>query len=338
MVGFDSVGRFALGQLPTASASASQQLTVASSWAVSARSSGLTAAVIATTFAGFVSPPQVQAAPLFSRFSEPLRKPLQQAEWRSNAIGSNTPAPVFSPFAQPLFTRAVLVDEQPGSLFEAQQPAVVPFSGFAAFSQPWPVRSVMPGEHPSALFEFAPASAPFSAFAVFSQPLGNRYVIPDEQPSALFEFFPVNIPFTGFCNFSITQFLRFTFADQQTSKLFEEAFAAPVQRGGTSRKLEQPEPLVETPRRKKKTGFEPIKKQTTHQIVEPRKQAPLPPFEPAPQIDGRSPLDMVDRDLIPHDLLGLQQQIQAAQNSYADQQDADDIADVLLILERLDKE
>lgn len=67
---------------------------------------------------------------------------------------------------------------------------------------------------------------------------------------------------------------------------------------------------------------------------------PLPPFSAPPlaPADERSPLDLVDPDLIPQDLLGLQDQIFAAQEFYRrgneqDEQDAADIADVLALLD-----
>jgi hypothetical protein len=103
-----------------------------------------------------------------------------------------------------------------------------------------------------------------------------------------------------------------------------------VQDGGTSRKLDVPEP--EAPRRKKKTGFEPVKKVATQPLIEPRKPAfPLPPFEIALPFltDDRSPLDIVNRDLVPENLLGLQEQIASAHQAYLD---AQDIADVLRYL------
>lgn len=96
---------------------------------------------------------------------------------------------------------------------------------------------------------------------------------------------------------------------------------------------------------RKKTGFEPIKKLPPSVIVAERKPVPLPPFRQAPALapDNTSPFDLVDRDLIPEDLLGLQDQIHTAQDIAdiqrylrgldQDDQDAADIADVLAILD-----
>lgn len=95
-------------------------------------------------------------------------------------------------------------------------------------------------------------------------------------------------------------------------------------------------------RRKRKTGFEPVTKQWPPEPIgtEEHKPLPLPPFSvpPLAPADERSPLDLVDPDLIPPDLIGLQDQIFAAQDSYRrgneqDEQDAADIADVLALLD-----
>lgn len=91
-------------------------------------------------------------------------------------------------------------------------------------------------------------------------------------------------------------------------------------------------------RKKRKTGFEPIKKLPPSEPIAASPRAPLPPFQDSPALvpDESSPLDLVDRDLIPENLLGLRDQIRAAQESYADQQDAEDIADILAILDHED--
>lgn len=180
----------------------------------------------------------------------------------------------------------------------------------------------------------APPQARAAVFSKFGEARPARAVLPGEQPSALFETVPLAVPFAGFMDFGAPRFARYSFADQQASMLFEVEFVPPVQGGGTSRKLDAPESAA--PRRGKKTGLEPIKKVAAQPLIEPRKPAlPLPPFtsaQPAP-LDQRSPLDVVDRELIPH---GLQAQILAAQAAYLDEQDARDITDVMAILDDLD--
>lgn len=91
-------------------------------------------------------------------------------------------------------------------------------------------------------------------------------------------------------------------------------------------------------RKKRKTGFEPVKRFYIPQPAEVRK-LPLPPFREPPQLapSQSSPLDIVDPNLMPPDMLGLQSQILAAQEDYRriqSEQDAADIADVLAILDR----
>lgn len=237
VLGGDALGRLALGQLSQSQA----PIYNGSPWMMPAKRAGLTAAVVATTIAGFVPAP-------------------------------TTAAPVFSSFSQP-------------------QPA--------------------------------------------------RHVLPAEQPVGIFEFAPTAIPFTGFMDFGLPRFARYSFADQQTSLLFEVEFVPPAQGGGTSRKLDFSEPVAEGPRRKKKTGLEPVKKQPTLPLIEPAKPAlQLPSFARAPEtpIDERSPFDLVDPALIPNDLLGLQAQMLAAQAAHMDEQDAQDIADIAAILDDLDED
>lgn len=266
MLGFGSLGQFSLGEFQT------DRLAAKSSFSQPLKKVGLSAAVIATTFAGFVPPPAI-AAPAFTKFSEPLRKTSQRAGWQG------------TPFA-----------------------AVPKASIFSAFSQPQPALRVQTVE----------------------------------QPTVLFEFVPVAVPFSGFMDFGVPRFARHSFSDQQTSTLFEVAPILPVEvpGGGTSRKLDAPEPIAEAPRRKKKAGLEPVKKQPTLPLIEQRKEYPLPPFQPEPEplVEEISPLDVVDRDLIPGDLLGLQSEIAAAQAAHLDEQDARDIADILAILQSIDEE
>jgi hypothetical protein len=100
-------------------------------------------------------------------------------------------------------------------------------------------------------------------------------------------------------------------------------------------------------RYKRKTGFEPVIKKWPPEPIgaEESKPLPLPPFSAPPlaPADERSPLDLVDPDLLPPDLLGLQDQIFTAQDISdierflrgieQDEQDAADIADVLALLD-----
>lgn len=299
ILGFGALGSLALGQLPQLPPATALQQTA---WPSSVKKSGLAIAVIATTAVGFVPPPPAQAAIAFTTFSDAACKIApKQTGWIASSFVATAPSAVFANFSQPLISRSVLPDEQSSALFEAPPPTA-PIQLFSAFAQPLPVRAVLPDEQPSALFEVTP---------------------------------PIGVAFTGFFSFGVPQCIRFSFADQQTSTLFETQFVpiAP-QGGGTSRRLDEPEaPSV----RNKKTRFNPVKKRTAEPLeVARREPVPLPPFtEPVRlELPDSYPLDLVDRDLIPQDLLGLQQQIFRAQEQHSrDQQDAADIADVLAALD-----
>lgn len=96
-------------------------------------------------------------------------------------------------------------------------------------------------------------------------------------------------------------------------------------------------------RRKRKTGFEPVKKLSSAPIAVERRKPPLPPFRSPPQLAPAysSPLDLVDRDLIPQDLLGLQGEIYTAQAAFALQrlqfeQDEQDMRDIAAFLATID--
>lgn len=164
LLGFDAIGRLALGQLPQTQR---QTLGFGGAWDGQVRKAGLAAAVIATTFVGFVAPPQAQASQPFTQFSQPLAIKTISASWS--------------------FVTA---------------PAQAQTAIFTAFSQPFSPRVNLPDEQPSALFEVAPPPVISTAFSQFSQPQFNRAVISDEQPSTLFEILPpVAPPFTGFATF-----------------------------------------------------------------------------------------------------------------------------------------
>jgi hypothetical protein len=175
MLGFGALGQFALGEGPVQI----RGLSAGNEWPDIVKKTGLTVAVIATTFAGFVPPPPAQAAPVFAKFS------------------------------QPLIPRINLPDEQPSALFEILAPSQsTPV--FARFADPSPVRRILHG------FTNAPQPAfvqPY-IFGQFSQPAFQRSPLPDEQPSALFEILPpAPAPFTGFARFAEVIRTRITIAD-----------------------------------------------------------------------------------------------------------------------------
>jgi hypothetical protein len=100
------------------------------------RKAGLTAAVVATSFVGFVASPPAQAAPPFTQFSQPTAKKVNQsiaASWQIAPRASQVQTTVFSSFSQPQPNRSTLADEQPNTLFEVLPPQSPPFTGFARF-------------------------------------------------------------------------------------------------------------------------------------------------------------------------------------------------------------
>lgn len=96
--------------------------------------------------------------------------------------------------------------------------------------------------------------------------------------------------------------------------------------------------------KRKKTGFEPVKKRKPPEPDVPA-PLPIPPIGPKPRLPAeiRAPLDIVDPALIPTSLLDLEQQVLSAQDiadaeAYLrqldqDEQDAADIAEVLALLD-----
>lgn len=137
MLGFDAVGRLALGEVPSATATTP----AFSKFSDGTRKAGLAAAVIATTFVGFVPPPPAQAAKVFTKFSEPQRKAIQQALWRFQPPAPKAATAIFTKFSQPQPPKIMLPDEQPSPLFEVFPPQPPPFTGFATFSQPLRVKA-----------------------------------------------------------------------------------------------------------------------------------------------------------------------------------------------------
>lgn len=98
-------------------------------------------------------------------------------------------------------------------------------------------------------------------------------------------------------------------------------------------------------RKKIRGGFEPIDKRPPEPVAFSAPKIPLPPFRDAPALApiDEPPPELVDRNLIPSDMLGLRDQIYTAQDISdiekfladhdQDQQDIDDIADVLALLD-----
>ena len=133
MLGFGSLGRFALGEGPF-----EQRTGGGSQWQTPVRRARLAVAIVAGSFTGFVPQPPAQAAPVFTQFSQPQAK----AKSVIHAGFTNTPQPafvqpyVFSAFSQPLPTR-VLIDEIPSSFFEPEPPILPPFTGFCTFEVPF---------------------------------------------------------------------------------------------------------------------------------------------------------------------------------------------------------
>jgi hypothetical protein len=191
ILGFDAIGRLALGQLPPATATAAAP-NVFSASAAPLRKAGLTAAVIATTVAGFIPPPQAQAALEFTQFSQPIfKKPIQQQPWLTTPAFIAPVNPPFSQFSQPRPSRVTLPDEQPSTLFEVAPPPIVSIA-FSQFSQPRYPRTVLADEQPSALFEVLPPPAPpFTGFARFEEVIRARARV---DLLTQFSFTPLFIP------------------------------------------------------------------------------------------------------------------------------------------------
>lgn len=127
--------------------------------------------------------------------------------------------------------------------------------------------------------------------------------------------------------------------------MFEVELPVIPQTGGTSRKL----PLPEVRTKKHRTGFEPIKKvRAPPEVIRPE-PIPLPPFKlPRAPESLPAPPVIVDPNLIPKGLLGLQDQIYTAQDvsdieaflrgQDQDEQDIADILDVLKLIEGDDEQ
>jgi|SRR5882672_972001 len=310
ILGFDALGRLALGELPHQNDRRSSFFT----WDVGLKTKGLPAAIIATTVSGWVpQPPPVAVAPppvggYFSTFSQPPPKvgmPVvlqpQPAFWIYPF--APTPGPlVFSTFVE-RYTKPPL---QVGTwvAFELTPPFVATFTGFFPFDQPFFKTTYRSYEQPSPLFEVRLTPPP---------------------------------PFTSFANFGLPQQKRFTFANLSWNIDFKIE-PTPFPGGGTSRRL----PQDDAHRRKHRTGFEPIKKQFERPVIEahplpiPKRKLPARPRSSDPTVE------IVDSSALP-DLLALEERVLHAQdiadvNRFltemdADEHDAQDIADILAFLD-----
>jgi hypothetical protein len=128
MLGFGALGEFALGEGPTQIRGFS-----GGQWQTPVRKAGLAAAVIATTFVGFVPPPPAKAAGPFTKFSTPHQtKYVRPTSWHFVAPAPAQQTAIFSSFSQPQLNR-VLIDEIPSTFFEPAAPPAPPFVGFATF-------------------------------------------------------------------------------------------------------------------------------------------------------------------------------------------------------------
>lgn len=144
ILGFDAIGRMALGQISQPTTVATFTPTPSTRWFDPVRK-GLSVAVIATTFVGFVPPPQAKATPAFTKFAEPVRKtnPALQAAWKFSPVALRSQTAIFTQFSQPQIPRINLPDEQPSALFEILPPQAPSFTGFARFSEYLPKKSVV---------------------------------------------------------------------------------------------------------------------------------------------------------------------------------------------------
>jgi hypothetical protein len=132
MPGWGPIGRFAVGELPVAGGVTQPYGGSFSSFSAP-RKAALAAAVIATTFVGFIAPPPAQAALSFTSFSQPAKKPVQAVSWNFVARPASAQTAIFTQFSQPGAARTVLPDEQPSALFEVLPPVGPPFTGFSSF-------------------------------------------------------------------------------------------------------------------------------------------------------------------------------------------------------------
>lgn len=313
--GSDAVGRLALGQIPRIDGGG-----LFFGWTIPLQKKGLSAALVATTISGYVpQPPQIAVPP----------PPFGGA---------------FSTFSQPPPKVGVSVYVQPQPAFRmfpiAGTPGPLVFSTFVERYTKPPQQS-----EPWVSFELtSPFQATFTGFYPFSQPLVKTTFAHQEQPNPLFEVrLTPPPPFTSFTDFGIPLQTKYTFANEQWNINFEITPPPPFPAGGGSRK-----PIVEdrppAPRHKRKTGFEPIKKNYDRPVVEEPKLPVPPTLKRIPRAPTPAPA-LIDPALIPANLLGIEQQIMSAQDTSdvlrfmeSLEQDEQDIAEVLEMLDRLDEE
>lgn len=130
MLGFGALGEFALGEGPNGA-----RRFVGGQFSTPIKKVGLTVAVVATTFSGFVPPPKAQAR-VFTEFSRPAKAKPVLPSWHFTPRTLAQPAPLFSRFDQMVLNRAPIPDEQPSAFFEILPPTAPPFMGFATFALP----------------------------------------------------------------------------------------------------------------------------------------------------------------------------------------------------------
>ena len=167
MLGFGQLGLLAIGQLPTSAIPKANTFS-SSSWSANPVKRGISVAVIATTFVGFVPPQTPSVSIPFTKFSQPSKIRANQESWRNAPIFQVSRQPVFSKFSTPFNSRVNLPDEQPSALFEIKPP-IFQSAIFSIFSQPQFARINPPDEQTGTFFEIQlPAQAPFTGFARFS--------------------------------------------------------------------------------------------------------------------------------------------------------------------------
>lgn len=356
LLGFDALGRLALGQLPKIDRGVSFY-----AWDVALQKKGLSAALIATTVSGYVpQPPQIAvAAPpvggCFSKFSQPPPKvgipahlqPPPTYEVGFVGTGATPDRLVFSKFSQPPPISKVAVEQQPQPIFTillgpASPP---PWFVFAKFEPPWFSTTVKAFLQPSPLFEIfrhGDRTPGPLVFSTFSQPRFGPVSQSIETASALFE-----IRFTPRQTLVFTTFSQPRFSTTVGAHLQPQPWqqiSGPIFpiTGGSSRKLIDD---TDRPQRKAKTGLEPVTKRPQPPAPSPPSRL-VPPFKvipvTAPAVEdppmpglgdradeiARQMQDAIDASDIAAFLKGLDQ----------DEQDAADIADVLALLDQQEGE
>lgn len=140
MLGFDAVGRLALGQLPGQAVAAPAQPYGGAFSKFSTPASRTLAVAVITAGVSF-APRLAPAAPVFAQFTEPQRKkPLATAAWLQTPFVLPPHRAVFSQFIEPSRQRSKAL----ASFTNAPPtPAPPPFAGFARFGEFAPKASVV---------------------------------------------------------------------------------------------------------------------------------------------------------------------------------------------------